>query len=186
MPFQMGEEDPNGSLEAFYGANSERLRRYVGKRVNAQVAEDLCQSAWLAFFPKWERYRYYDSPLAVLLKIAKRLIADWYDDRRGEELPGGDEIDQLAGELLLRCPDLSGDDVRIDLKAALAGLTERQRDAISLRYVDDLDRKTVAAELGITVDGVKKALRTALLKLRESGLLAGYECIDEQGEEGQE
>ena len=101
-----------------------------------------------------------------------------------EALPGDDEVDQLAGALLLRRPDLSGEDVRIDLTAALTDLTERQREAIGLRYGDDLDMKAVAAEMGITVDGAKKAVRTALQKLRDSGLLSGYECIDEQGEEG--
>ena len=46
--------------------------------------------------------------------------------------------------------------LRLALGAALAGLSTRQREVISLRYLADLDEVEVSRALGISVNSVKK------------------------------
>lgn len=64
--------------------------------------------------------------------------------------------------------------LRLALGAALAGLSTRQREVISLRYLADLDESEVSRALGISVNSVKKhaargreALRTRLGPMQE-------------------
>lgn len=67
--------------------------------------------------------------------------------------------------------------LRLALGAALAGLSTRQREVISLRYLADLDEFEVSRALGISVNSVKKhaargkeALRTRLGPTEEMSL----------------
>ena len=53
----------------------------------------------------------------------------------------------------------------VTLRDAVAGLPGRQRDAVVLYYLVDLDVATVAAELGVSVGTVKTALARARTKL---------------------
>ena len=67
--------------------------------------------------------------------------------------------------------------LRLALGAALAGLSTRQREVISLRYLADLDEAEVSRALGISVNSVKKhaargkeALRARLGPMQEVSL----------------
>ncbi|MFE1076812.1 sigma-70 family RNA polymerase sigma factor [Streptomyces sp. NPDC058783] len=61
----------------------------------------------------------------------------------------------------------------MDLKQSVARLAPRQHEPLALRYIDGLDRETVAELMGITVEGVKKLLGTAVRTLRTSPDLTG-------------
>ncbi|MFJ6919461.1 RNA polymerase sigma factor [Streptomyces sp. NPDC101133] len=53
-------------------------------------------------------------------------------------------------------------------EASVARLAPRQHEPLALRYIDGLDRETIAELMGITVEGVKKLLGTAVRTLRTS------------------
>lgn len=55
---------------------------------------------------------------------------------------------------------------RVDLVAAVAGLSGRQRQAVALRYLVGLDEDEIAAALGLRPLTVKTHLRRGLLNLR--------------------
>jgi RNA polymerase sigma-70 factor (ECF subfamily) len=59
-------------------------------------------------------------------------------------------------------------DERMDLHAALAGLSTRQRDALVLRYVVDLPLEEIAQAMSIAPATVRKHLDRALASLRSS------------------
>jgi RNA polymerase sigma factor (sigma-70 family) len=148
---------------------------YLDRRTGDQEeAEGLAHDVWLAYLVNWDRYQGYDAPAAPLFVIAKRAFADWCK-ARGREVPAADE--EIAARLLLAHRPLNvaqAAGARIDLLRAMARLTPRQREALALRYVDDLDRKEVARLMGITVDGVKKLVGDGLARLRRAADLAGY------------
>ncbi|MFE7244404.1 sigma-70 family RNA polymerase sigma factor [Streptomyces sp. NPDC057580] len=61
------------------------------------------------------------------------------------------------------------------LGAALARLDEREQQALMLRYGADLPVKECAEVLGVGIDNMKKILKAALRKLRQSLRMDGYE-----------
>ena len=72
----------------------------------------------------------------------------------------------------------SGDEVQRRVAAALAALPERQREACSLRLVDDLSLEDIARVTGASVGTVKSRLFYGQRRLRE--LLAD---LDPEGRE---
>src|SRR5256886_12687888 len=57
--------------------------------------------------------------------------------------------------------------LRVALTAALAALSRRQREVVSLRYVAGLSERDVAACLGISVNSVKKHMVRGTTTLRQ-------------------
>ncbi|WP_405814080.1 sigma-70 family RNA polymerase sigma factor [Streptomyces sp. NBC_01390] len=164
--------DPRLSV---YRAQHPRLAGYVGRRVRNEAAvADICQQVWVAYFRRsWQGYTDEVAPLFV---IARRRIADWYEEAgRAADLPG----DAFLYETLDRGRDdeqAESDraNIRVDLQQALTRLTERQRQAVTLRYIDGLDRGTAAALMGIGVDGLKKLTSAAVRELRSMPELQDY------------
>ncbi|MFF7946629.1 sigma-70 family RNA polymerase sigma factor [Streptomyces griseorubiginosus] len=94
--------------------------------------------------------------------------------RRGRVLTvEADDLAKAASSAAHR-DDLADVVRRVDLGTALAELTERQRQALTLRYVADLPVKDCAEVMETGIDNMKKILRTALQKLRESPRMDGY------------
>ncbi|MFJ5779923.1 RNA polymerase sigma factor [Streptomyces sp. NPDC093094] len=170
-----GRADPRA---AFYRMHHRRLVGYFGRRVSdLGEAEALAQETWMAFLRRFDSYqKMYQDPVAPLFVIARRKLVDWYRDKgKSPELPGDEVLGERLAQAAAACPDvISQTDLRIDLHRTIARLTPRQREAVELRYVDGLDRETVAALMGITVDGVKKLISAAVTTLRTAKDLAGY------------
>ncbi|MFK0287992.1 RNA polymerase sigma factor [Streptomyces sp. NPDC090499] len=174
---QVAEPDPvtGDPRLALYRAQHPRLAGYVGRRVRDEtVAADICQQVWAAYFRRsWQGYA---DEIAPLFVIARRRIADWYEEAgRAADLPGDaflyERLDQGRDDDL---PESDRANARVDLQMALARLTERQRQAVTLRYIDGLDRGSAAALMGIGVDGLKKLTSAAVRELRSMPELQGY------------
>jgi RNA polymerase sigma factor (sigma-70 family) len=176
--YRQGEADGHADPRvAFYRAHHERLFRYVDRRVRDKGAvADICQNVWRAYFHRFARWQPYDDVAAPLFVIAHRRIVDWYEEEnRGAELPGDEVLTERVSQVALDAHDVWGPvDLHVDLTQAIARLTQRQREALCLRYVDGLDRSTVARLMGISVDGVKKLIATAVRELRTMPELDGY------------
>lgn len=144
-------------------ANPEQLIRrvygYVAYRIGDGVdAEDVASET----FERALRYRdSFDSrrgdPAAWLIGIARRCIAD-------AALHGETPMDEL--------PELPGDGheestvQRIELRAAVAQLDERDRELVALRYGADLSAKQIGELLDMKTNAVEVALHRALRRLR--------------------
>lgn len=63
-----------------------------------------------------------------------------------------------------------------ELARMVRGLPAKQREALLLRFVDDLSLEEIAEALGIPVGTVKSRLHGALAKLRESPGMRRYFC----------
>jgi RNA polymerase sigma-70 factor (sigma-E family) len=130
---------------------------------DAQAAEDLLQTALARVWPKWSKVAD-GNPFGYVLKTMVRTNASWRARRWNFEAPTAD---------LLRVSS-SGDtsdehgltDERIQLQAALAGLPTRQRQAIVLRYFNDLSVESVAELMGTSPGTVKSQCAKGLSKLR--------------------
>jgi RNA polymerase sigma factor (sigma-70 family) len=175
------------SMRRFYEAHHPRLRGYVSRRVGSGWkvnADDVCQEIWLVFFRKYEAHvANYDNPLKVLFPIAYCRIAEYWEKySKSQEAPTeGADLRLLAGALSAahfgtgRGTGEEAACLRLDIGLALAELTPRQREALHLHYLDDLTVGETASLMGISENTVKKLLKTALERLRESTRLDSYQ-----------
>jgi RNA polymerase sigma-70 factor (ECF subfamily) len=138
-----------------------RVYAYVAYRIGEGAdAEDVTS----ATFERALRYRESFDPrrgdaAAWLIGIARRCIAD---ATHRPETPT-DDLPELPGE--------ADDDVahsRMDLRAALERLDERDRELLALRYGADLTARQIAELMELKTNAVEVALHRALARLRES------------------
>ncbi|MGC0344383.1 RNA polymerase sigma factor [Streptomyces sp. SLBN-8D4] len=168
-----GRTDPRA---AFYRAHHSQLVGFIRRRIkHADEAEPLAHDTWLAFLGRFETYRHYDNPAGPLFVIARRKISDWFAKQNIMDQLPGDDLGEYLTRMAQNMPDMIGQvGMRIDLARAVTRLTPRQREALMLYYVDGLPRPAVAQLMGISVDGVKKLIATAVKELRKGQTLDSY------------
>ena len=147
---------PESFTAAFAGLHAAAYRaafRVLGERADAEdIAQEACARACL----RWNRLTRHDEADPWVVRVATNLAIDQY--RRQRRAAG------LAVELP---PDVVAvDGRRIDLHHALARLTNRQRDVVTLRYIVDLSEAETAEALGCAPGTVKSHATRGLAALR--------------------
>lgn len=144
-----------------------RVYGYIACRVaNRSDAEDLTQQTFERALVHWAEF---DSTRAQvttwLIAIARNLMIDHY--RSNSLRPSGPPLDALAESELPRAPD-PGVDLGLapELAAALADLSDRDRELIALRYIADLSGPQIAAVTGLTLANVRQILSRSRRRIR--------------------
>jgi RNA polymerase sigma-70 factor, ECF subfamily len=145
-------------LEALYRGRFERYSRVASAICgDRELGRDAVQSAFAAAVRQRRTFRG-SGPLEawvwrILVHEARRLARE----PRLESLDSGPEPLSANGH----------EDDPLGLRAWIAALPERQREALFLRYYADLDYRTVAAVLGIEIGTVSATLSAAHQTLRK-------------------
>jgi RNA polymerase sigma-70 factor (sigma-E family) len=152
----MRREQREREFTEFYAGTAAALRRtaYVVVR-DWHVAEDLTQQAFAKLYVVWPRVR-----PETRTAYARRVVVNEclsHLRRRRPETPT-DQVPDRAVE-----PAEAG----ADLGRALAGLPDRQRAIVALRFLDDLPVAEVGRLLGIADGTVKSQTARALETLRQ-------------------
>jgi RNA polymerase sigma-70 factor, ECF subfamily len=148
----------NPDFEAFVAHHHDPVVRALTLALaDRPRAEDAAQEAFAKAYRHWRRVAAMDRPVAwvyvVALNGARREL------RR--------ELAAPAPDLLGPAPDLAGPvSNRVSVQEALAVLAPRQRVAVVLRYLADLQVADVAAAMGVSVGTAKATLHTALARMR--------------------
>ncbi|MEU7987664.1 SigE family RNA polymerase sigma factor [Streptosporangium canum] len=122
------------------------------------TAEDLLQTALAKAWSAWRRVG--DNPDPYVYRILTNAHASWWRRRWRAEVPTED-LPDAAGEN--RTDEV---EAREAVRHALAGLPDRQRAVIVLRYFADLPDPRIAEILGCSVATVRSQASRALAKLR--------------------
>ena len=159
----MGRVSPDVDQEFREFVMAERaslLRFAVALTADLGLAEDLVQVALIKCYPRWAKIR---SEAPGRYVRASVLNAHRSSRRRfwRNELPTAHVPDALAP--VLRDAEHGG-----ALLQALAALTARQREVVTLRFLEDLDERATAALLKISVGTVKSTTHDALQRLRKT------------------
>ncbi|MEJ7628325.1 MAG: SigE family RNA polymerase sigma factor [Nocardioidaceae bacterium] len=147
-------------FEAFVGSEMSRLLGYARALTgNDHDAWDLVQEALVRIGMKWSRIERSGNPVAYTRTTLVRLNIDRLR-RGGRERPVADLPDAAA---------VSGLPEGVDpwLESAFNSLTPRQRTALVLRYVDDLDLAGIAEAMRCSLGTAKSHLSRGLQRLRE-------------------
>lgn len=129
-------------------------------------------------FARAARYRAtydpaYGEPIMWLIGIARRCIADARAQPRHLPLEAASGVDSADVEALSV--------QRLQLRAAVAALTPRERELVALRFGAGLSTRQVASALGLTHGAARVALHRAVERLR-STLDDGSDAAAPRGE----
>jgi RNA polymerase sigma-70 factor (ECF subfamily) len=159
----------NGDPAAFaelYSRHHPAIYRYVLFQVgDVAVAEDLASEVFVRLVEKIDQFSYRGRPLlAWLYTVARNLVTDHH--RRAERSPllpldEQQEADTTGPEQVAERRLMAEEVI-----AAVAGLTEGQRQVVLLKFIQGLDNETVAQTLGKSVGAVKSLQHRALAELR--------------------
>ena len=123
---------------------------------DAQLAEDLVQTALFKAARAWDRIQGHPEP--YVRRILYTQNVSWWRSRRQVAETALQEYDGPA--------PTADTDLRLTLEQALARLTTRQRTVLVLRFFEDLTEVQTADVLGIGAGTVKSITRQALGRLR--------------------
>lgn len=155
-------------LAVIYEEHRASLWRYVRARVPDHAdAEDVTSEVFARAARGWSRYDPSRGTVgAWLVGIAHHVVADWWRVR-APEIPTGDVAQTADRSTGIDASDAV--DARLDadnVRAHLSVLTDRERDAIALRFAAGLSSSEVGAVLGISDAGARMLVYRAVGKLR--------------------
>ena len=138
--------------------------RYVNARVPDKAeAEDMTSEVFLRAARDWATYDAKRGTVqAWLIGIARHVVADWWRRRPAvpvADVDAGESVDAETEALRL-----VGDE---DLRRHFAVLTDREREAVALRFGAGLRSAEVGEQLGISDAGARMLVHRAVTKLRE-------------------
>jgi RNA polymerase sigma factor (sigma-70 family) len=157
-----------------FDRHAPHIHRYLARRTDRQVADDLVAETFLAAFAKRDRYDLgHADARPWLYGIATNLVGQHRRDQARQyrisqaaaaapEVPG--HADRVAA-------DVTAQAARPLLDAALAALAAGDRDVLLLIAFEQLSYQEVARALGIPVGTVQSRLHRARTKVRQ--VLAG-------------
>ena len=160
-------EEPAAALARLFDEHVWDVYGFVCYRIGDRVeAEDLTQQTFERALRAWRRFDPSRAqPRTWLLAIARNLLVDHYRrdrSRMNRHLgEGGVTEEQLPTE---EGPEAYG--ISPELEAALATLSERDREVVALRFGGDLRGPEIAKVLDLTLANVQQILSRSLRKLR--------------------
>lgn len=133
------------------------LRRFLVGYVGWAEADDCLQDTWLAALEAYPGLRHGSNLRGWLFTIARRKALDCLRRRARDAIPGPVPDRMETAEEL---PDR-------ELWALVAALPEKQRAAVTLRYLADLPYAEAAEAMGISEAAARQNVRAGLAALRK-------------------
>lgn len=158
----------------------DKLRRYVSKRVNAQIVDDVVATILLRLVQSQDRLSQARLPIAWVYRVATNVITDHYrnqaSDNRKLEAYGQDPTGTTSNH-----EDNALQELIPCLEPFIKNLPPPYDQALLLTDVQGMSQKQAAENLGISLSGMKSRIQRAREKLK-SKLLAC--CKIELGHKG--
>jgi len=150
-------------FQRFLDAERDTVWRYLVSRVGPGEAEDCFQETFAAALRAYPRLRPDSNLRAWVLTIAQHKTLDAHRARSRRAVPVA-EPGEIAQRDSVPGPE-AGEEA---LWQAVGALPERQRSAVTLRYVADLPHREIAAALGCSEEAARRSLHEGLKKLRKA------------------
>jgi DNA-directed RNA polymerase specialized sigma24 family protein len=145
-------------FQSLLDLHSHEIHGFLASRVGGVDADDCYQETWIAALRAYPRLREDSNLRAWLLTIAHRKAIDCVR-ARGRSVPT-DPMPELGVVEAADPPD--GGPL-----AAVGGLPQKQREAVTLRFVLDADYARIAEVMGVTEAAARQNVAAGLRKLRE-------------------
>lgn len=150
---QAGDRD---ALDRLVRRYYEKIYAYCSRHVGEkQAAEDLCQDTFVSMLEHIEDYRHYDKFQNYLYVVAGNKCRDFY--RRKKPLCCAEVPEQPT----------AGSEEELLMRELVRKLPEELREAVMLRFYQELKYSDIAKILGISASLAKYRVKKAVACLRE-------------------
>lgn len=161
-------------FEVLVRENSVMLTTYIRAAVHDRVvADDIWQDTMLTAWRRWEDFDR-ERPFGAWLRgIAAKNILAWHRSHRRDHLWCDESALEYLNETVGEIQKLGGDTFRAKLDAlrdCIRALPDNYQETIRMRYEEELKPATIATNLSVNTETVKKQLQRAKSKL--------FECIN--------
>ncbi len=147
------------SFEADFDEMFRRAQRLACRLLgDPSRADDVAAEALARTYAHWRKVAGYEHREAWIARVVTNLAIDEMARLRRSVVTGEHLTDEVSEGAVLR----------VALAQALRSLPRRQRDAVVLRYLADLDEAHVAAALGVSAGTVKTHLHRAVARMRST------------------
>jgi RNA polymerase sigma factor (sigma-70 family) len=162
---------------ALFDKHAQHIYRYLARRADRQVADDLVAETFLTAFAKRDRYDVsYSDARPWLYGIATNLINQHHrEEARQDRISRAAAVaPEVPGHADRVAADVTAQAMRSLLDEALAALQAGDRDVLLLIAWEQLTYQEVSRALAIPVGTVRSRLHRARTKLRQ--VLAGTDA----------
>lgn len=151
-------------FSVFMARHQERLQRFAFLLTgDSATAEDLTQSAFLLVLRRWDRMSDPQNAEAYLRKVVvNHQRSRWRLKSARREILVAEAPQGEASDFTNTI------EARLQLQSALLELPQRQRQAVVLRYYEDLSEAVTAQIMGCSVGTVKSQASRGLARLRQT------------------
>jgi RNA polymerase sigma factor (sigma-70 family) len=147
-------------FQVLIDAHAEAVHRFLVASAGAGAADDCFQETFIAALRAYPRLRSDSNLRAWLFTIARNKAMDHHRARRRAPLPVAEVPERAA-------PPNGPESLDGDLWAAVGALPEKQRAAVTLRFVSDLSHREIGAVLGCSDAAARRSVHEGLKRLRE-------------------
>jgi len=163
---QRGQE---AAFSRLYDSYQDKIYRFIYFRVSSEsLAQDLTSETFMKVLQYLTSGKKIDSFQSFIYRTARNLVIDTYRQRGQEELP----IDDFVRESIADQKDIAGDVADKfsleQIEQGLGQLSGHYRDAIVLRFVEDLPFKDVGEVLGINEEHARVLVHRGLKMLKNT------------------
>ena len=156
-------------FESLYERHSREVWAVAYARwLDADLATDVAQEAFLRLWKQWEAGEDIQNPRAWLMRVARNLIEDHAKSafrRNGTQAP--QIFDGVRGRDDGPLEKMERDETFALIRELLEELAPADREILTCRYALDYDAPTIAERLGINVSAVHMRLSRARHRLAE-------------------
>lgn len=159
-------------FEKAYAENTDGLFRFVLYKVsNKDQAMDILQETYVRF---WETLKKepVGEPRALLYRIARNLVIDWYKKKKSLAIPMFQEGDSEDGEIYLDmfASNVPGAEILLEAKIVIEKIQTLEpiyKEALYLRFVEEMTPKEIADILGESSNTISVRINRGLKILKE-------------------
>ena len=164
-------------FDALYRQHSREVWALAyGRWMDADLAMDVTQEAYLRLWRQYEAGEEIQNPRAWLLRVARNLAEDQAKSsfrRNGTQPP--EQINGVGSADPMPLDKLVRDEAFAQVRALLEELPQADREVLTFRYALDYDASAIAELLGINVTAVHMRLSRARQRLAERLAASGVQ-----------
>ena len=162
------------TTEAIWTAFSDRLRRFIAKRVREDAdIDDILQDVFAKIHAGLADLKEEAKLEAWIFQVTRRAMVDHYRKHRTAGLPEGLEEKSVPN-------DISAE-VASWLDPMMSLIPEEDRAILKLTDLESLSQKDLASRLGLSVTGAKSRVQRARARLRKAVLDCCHVEMDRRG-----
>ena len=160
-------------FQSFYSDYQDKVMSFMMYRINNRaLAEDLTSDTFIKAYEKFDSYDDQYAFSTWIYAIARNTLIDFV--RKNKEYVGIEEYEEQEDEQFGEEVSNNNLDTELNMervKEMIHKLPDLQRESILMKYLEELNTKEIAAELGESEANIRQALSRGLKKIKQKAIV---------------